>query len=293
MYCVYIHTNKINGKKYCGITNDVNRRWRSGGIEYKPHKDQIENRPFWNAIVKYGWDNFEHEIVFDNLTQEQAWEREKQTIKELNLTNNTLGYNVSEGGNGGKVYKVHPKGMLGKPQTEYSKECSRIRFTKDNPMKKIKWDVTHSHPRGFLGHNHTEESKKRIREKLIGKSFSKERNEKISKALKGRVFSEEHLRNIKLQASKRSEKDGFRANCSKWVKVEYPDKRIELYSSIRKMELKLGISSMISRRYIDTNKEYIPRYEKDKIRLKHILGVKFFSIEDTEITEEIKKFLVS
>ena len=64
-YCVYIHRNKINNKVYIGITNDVKRRWRCEGIEYKPSKENTSS--FWNAIQKYGFDKFEHIILECNL----------------------------------------------------------------------------------------------------------------------------------------------------------------------------------------------------------------------------------
>lgn len=50
---------------------------------------------------------------------------------------------------------------------------------------------------------------------------------------------------------------------------------------------------MITKRIINTGINYMPKYEKDRLRLSHIVGVKINTIEDTEITTEIKKFVVS
>lgn len=68
MYTVYQHKNKINGKVYIGITKQApEERWNNGK-KYKssPH--------FYAAIQKYGWDNFEHNILFQNLTKEETRE---------------------------------------------------------------------------------------------------------------------------------------------------------------------------------------------------------------------------
>lgn len=64
-WCVYKHTSPSKGV-YIGITkqNPV-IRW-SNGSGYK------RNPYFYKAIQKYGWDNFKHEILFSNLTQEEA-----------------------------------------------------------------------------------------------------------------------------------------------------------------------------------------------------------------------------
>lgn len=95
-YCVYIHTNKINGKKYIGQTingEDPNKRWKNGfGYEHQKY--------FYNAIQKYGWDNFDHEVVASNLTKEQADNIEKRLIKEFDTKNRDCGYNLTDGGDG-------------------------------------------------------------------------------------------------------------------------------------------------------------------------------------------------
>ena len=91
-YCVYLHTNKTNGKKYVGITSrKTNTRWQKGN-GYKRQKK------FYAAISKYGWDGFSHEILFANLTLEEANLKEKELIKFYDSFKN--GYNSTEGGDG-------------------------------------------------------------------------------------------------------------------------------------------------------------------------------------------------
>lgn len=99
-YKVYIHINKVNNKTYIGITNrDLNIRWGKDG---KGYKDQPK---FYNAIKKYGWDNFEHKILQDNLTEEEALKLETKYILEYNSIEQ--GYNILL--NGIKTYPRNKK----------------------------------------------------------------------------------------------------------------------------------------------------------------------------------------
>ena len=93
MYCVYCHTSPSN-KKYVGISNNPEKRWNHG-------KGYIKNYLFYRAIEKYGWDNFKHEILYDNLSIDEAGQIEKRLINEWNLLDPNYGYNLREGGNGG------------------------------------------------------------------------------------------------------------------------------------------------------------------------------------------------
>lgn len=96
-YCVYVHTNKINGKKYVGQTGRKPEiRWGSNGVNYKA------SPYFYSAIQKYGWDNFDHEIIANNLTKQEACDLEIKFIKELDTMNEANGYNLTEGGEGAK-----------------------------------------------------------------------------------------------------------------------------------------------------------------------------------------------
>lgn len=89
-YCVYVHINKINGKMYIGQSYNIKERWRCKGKNY------FNSIKFFNAIKKYGWDNFYHLIIDEGLTIEEADALEKSLIQSLDTINN--GYNLKEGG---------------------------------------------------------------------------------------------------------------------------------------------------------------------------------------------------
>ena len=100
-YCVYMHTNKINGKIYIGLTSlDVKVRWGGNGYKYlQKHKNGKYHQPiFAYAILKYGWDNFEHEVIASNLTKEEAENFEELLITKLDTRNHDKGYNSQSGG---------------------------------------------------------------------------------------------------------------------------------------------------------------------------------------------------
>lgn len=91
-YNIYKHTNLINNKSYIGITSQkCQNRW---GINGKGYELQPK---FYNAIQKYGWDNFQHDILYTDLNKETALKIESELIKKYNTIEN--GYNVSPYGN--------------------------------------------------------------------------------------------------------------------------------------------------------------------------------------------------
>ena len=93
-YSVYIHTNKVNGKKYVGVTmNSPEKRWNNG----KGYKDNIH---FSSAIQKYGWDSFEHFIIEVD-SAELMYELEKRYIDFYHTIDPQFGYNKSLGGEKG------------------------------------------------------------------------------------------------------------------------------------------------------------------------------------------------
>ena len=100
-YIVYRHICP-NGKIYIGITKcEPQIRWNNGK-GYKP------NKRLYNDILKYGWINFKHEILFRNLTKEEAEQKEIELIQLYQSYKNKFGYNIEQGG------KIK-KGMKGIP----------------------------------------------------------------------------------------------------------------------------------------------------------------------------------
>ena len=171
MYTVYQHKNKINGKVYIGITSQKpEQRWRNGeGYKSSPH--------FYSAIQKYGWDNFEHNILFVELTKEQACLKEQELIKEFNSMNREYGYNSTSGGD---IFVMNE---------ETRQKISQALMGNQNN----------------LGHSCSEEKKKKISEAQKGREFTEEHKQKLSEAAKNRHVpcSEEKKQTLKEKSHKK------------------------------------------------------------------------------------------
>lgn len=140
---VYVHINNINGKRYVGITSKSNpeHRWNHGrGYKENPH--------FRDAINKYGWESFDHIIVFDGLEEAQAKSKEIELIAKWKTNDRNFGYNMTVGGDGTKGYI---------PSDETRAKLSKAR----------------------LKENLSEETLRRRSEGLRGRVFSEEHKRKI------------------------------------------------------------------------------------------------------------------
>lgn len=136
-FCVYMHTNKLNGKKYIGQTcQKPKSRW---GIDGKKYRTSTH---FWNAIQKYGWNNFEHDILYENLSLQEANEKEKELIAKYNTTDMNFGYNLEYGGINGfhsdetkaKISKSNKGKTFSKEHLEnLSKAHKGMNMGKNNP----------------------------------------------------------------------------------------------------------------------------------------------------------------
>lgn len=89
---------------YIGLSRNLKERWRSNGNKYKG------SHYFYYAIQKYGWDNFEHTVLYDNLTEQEAKNLEIELIAKYQTQNSKYGYNLAEGGGVAGVRTNYPHG---------------------------------------------------------------------------------------------------------------------------------------------------------------------------------------
>lgn len=93
-WTLYCHRNKINNKRYFGITcQEPENRWLNG-------HGYARHLPIGRAIEKYGWDNFEHIIIFENLIESDAKKLEVLYIAMYETQSDEYGYNLTCGGDG-------------------------------------------------------------------------------------------------------------------------------------------------------------------------------------------------
>lgn len=99
-WSVYKHISP-SGKVYVGITSKkCSSRWGISGKRYlfKQKNGDFAHPAFAAAIIKYGWDTFEHIIVESGLTEEEAKNMEKELISIYK--GKGISYNITDGGDG-------------------------------------------------------------------------------------------------------------------------------------------------------------------------------------------------
>lgn len=233
-FCVYKHTCP-NGKVYIGITSKKPEyRWSNG----KGYKGNIH---FTRAIEKYGWSNIKHNILHENLTEQDAKIIEMELIKLHNSDNTQKGYNKTLGGDG----------TLGHIMTlETKKKISIANSGSNNGMCGKRGELSPSY----------------------GRKLSKEQREKLSKLKKGLLVGESHpmygkthKEEVKKKISKKSkemwENEKIRTSILKhlsqrWENEEYRKRMSEIHKG--------QISPMKNRKHTEESKIKISQAHKGK-----------------------------
>jgi group I intron endonuclease len=116
IYSIYKFVNKVNGKVYIGFDSNWPNRKR-----YHKSKHGKVNSKFYNAIKKYGWDNFESDVVYQSLDGTHTLSAmENYFIQQYNSFHN--GYNSTLGGDGILGFKHTPE--------QIEKRVSKVRGKK-------------------------------------------------------------------------------------------------------------------------------------------------------------------
>lgn len=228
-WVVYKHVTP-SGKVYIGISHNVKKRWESNGKHYKgcPH--------FWNAILKYGWNNIEHQVLYECLTHEEACEKEKELIsyyKELGIS-----YNLSDGGEGNVLYgELNP--FYGKHHSEDTKRkiseknTGKVNYWKGKHLsEKTRKKISESRigtKNWMYGKKMLPQTKEALIKSTKGIPKSEEQKAKISNSLKGRKHSQEQnekmrkfmLENNPFKGMKHSDEAKAKMSASKKGKVSW------------------------------------------------------------------------
>ena len=138
-FYVYKHTSPV-GKVYIGITmQNPSRRWREGwGYRHQKH--------FYSAIIHYGWENFQHEILFSGLSFEAAKQKEIELIQLYKSNDRKFGYNVTSGGDNRKGHPASEETKKKLAEIQRGKKYSKESREKMSRAKKGKSNTYLSKP---------------------------------------------------------------------------------------------------------------------------------------------------
>ena len=209
IWSLYRITNKLNGKVYIGQATDIAKRWhdhRTAALNSRP--TQIIH----HALIKYGLDNFEFEIIAMCKSQYDANVSETELVKQYNsFIVNGEGYNATLGGmNAPKTDEWKKKVSESLMGHEVTKE-TRDKVSKGNTgkirSKEFKKDVgdfwrgkwrSEGHRtnlsnslkgnKNCLGHKHSDESKQKMSKATKGKRPSENAIFKSIEKTKGRTW---------------------------------------------------------------------------------------------------------
>lgn len=165
---IYKITNKINGKFYIGLSNNIKRRWS----EHKTPKNINRTTNIAKAFRKYGIENFEFEVI-EICEADKLAEREMYHIEKLKPE-----YNMNEGGVGNLGHEISDEFKL------HLKNCGKKQWesmTEEDKKRRISNNL--KGPR--IGHSVSDETRAKLRSHNLGKKQSSETIEKRASKLRG------------------------------------------------------------------------------------------------------------
>lgn len=165
---IYRHVFE-NCKSYIGqIYQELNARWGKHGTGYlQKNDDGTYKQPLMaRAILKYGWDSVTSEILFDNLTFEEANRIEQICIALFRTRDPRFGYNLTDGGGGshGRAVSEETKHKIGEKAKERLSDPTRAYWY----GKKLPPEAIEKRRLKNIGRKHIEEAKRKMSESRMG-----------------------------------------------------------------------------------------------------------------------------
>ena len=185
---IYKITNIITGKSYIGATSKpVNVRWKQHVRDSR--KDRCKFRSLYQAIRKYGKDNFKFYII-EKCPEDILSEREIHYIKQYNSLSHQEGYNLTPGGENTSIGKLVISLKDGKIYTFVKDAANHEGIT---PITMIEW-CRQKHNYMYLDEYNSLSDE----EKEYWKNYDWEKviHEKLSKAHSRENISKETLKKL-------------------------------------------------------------------------------------------------
>lgn len=242
IYNIYKSTNKINNKVYIGFTKNFIKRIKNHKRCCDVYDKNNDFRVFYSAIKKYGWENFEWEIIYQSKNLDHTKNvMENYFIKEYKSFvgfKGCNGYNMSLGGEGthGRKCSEQTKAKIRNSVKKYfeiqenrEKNSKSVkisfegRFTAKNSITGEMVglvDKTHENVISgiwvpvMVGYKHSEETKKKMSSSKMGhKSYKRTeeniqnlKNSRIGKGIGERNSMSKEENRIKVSQSKKGRK---------------------------------------------------------------------------------------
>lgn len=148
IYSIYKATCIVTNQCYIGFDSN----WPNRKKSHKRESKKDNNIKFYNAIKKYGWDNFEWQVIYRSQDGEHCLNvMEEYFINEYDSMKN--GLNTTAGGNRGPILFGESNGMFGRTHNDKVKQnlasnaSQRFKgksyeelygFEKSNQLKKVR-----------------------------------------------------------------------------------------------------------------------------------------------------------
>ena len=212
-YYVYKIINLVNNKPYIGkTTKTIEKRWSEHAYEASRWQKCFESGTafgyssrLYPAMNKYGYENFNIQLIEELFSLEEMNQREKYWISFYDARHN--GYNISAGGDGGFF-----AGCKHSPEA-----IEKIRMTSLNRRHSLESRIKIS--KSKIGHFTSKETREKIRKAKIGSKVgphSLEWNKNISEGHRNEIIcvnTGEVYNNIKAAASKTGISRSAISNC--------------------------------------------------------------------------------